>query len=64
MTGSEFRYVLDTIDNEGFDYAFTGYTNFKDEVKDPEFHRLRMAYLEAAQALADYVGYKTFICKD
>lgn len=56
MTAKEFRYVLDTIDNEGFDYAFRHYTDFKDTVKDEKFHELRQAYLNAQKALAEYVG--------
>lgn len=54
MTGKDKQYVLNIIDNEGFDYAFTGYSDFK-EVKDPEFHRLRKAYLKAAKELEKYL---------
>jgi hypothetical protein len=49
------KYVLDTIENEGFDYAFTGYSNFE-EITDEEFHKLRKAFLAARKALADYLG--------
>lgn len=56
MTGKEFKYVLQTVENEGFDYAFVGYTDFKDEVIDLEFHKLRLAYLAARKALKDYIG--------
>lgn len=55
MTGKEFKYVLQTIENEGFDYAFFGYSDFE-EVKDSEFHKLRSAYLAARKALKEYVG--------
>jgi ribosomal protein L19 len=55
MTGTELQYVRDTIDNEGFDYAFRHYTDFVDEVKDVEFHKLRKAYVEAAKELDVYV---------
>lgn len=48
-------YVIDTIDCEGFDYTFTGYSDFP-EFKDEKFHELRLKYLEARQALADYIG--------
>lgn len=58
MTGKEFQYVLDTIENEGFEYAFTSYTDFKKEVKDPKFHKLRLAFLNATKNLAEYVGYE------
>jgi hypothetical protein len=39
---------------EGFHYCFNGYSSWED-VEDPEFHRLRQAYLVAAQKLEDYV---------
>jgi hypothetical protein len=51
----EKKYILDTIENEGFDYAFEHYTDFA-EVEDVEFHTLRESYLEAMQALKAYVG--------
>lgn len=44
-----------TVENEGFDYAFVHYSHFE-EVKDEEFHRLRVQYVEAQQALADYIS--------
>jgi len=44
------------IENEGFDYGFRHKTSFKDEVKDPEFHRLLELYLKAAKELETYVG--------
>jgi len=50
----ERNYVSDTIDNEGFDYAFNDYTDFK-EIEDEEFHRLRVAYCEASKALKAYI---------
>lgn len=56
MKGPEFRYVLNTIENEGFECAFVDYSDFTDRVTDPEFHRLREEYLEARKALAVYVG--------
>jgi len=49
------KYVTDTVDQEGFDYAFTGYSEFK-EVKDEKFHELRRDYLKAADELASYLG--------
>lgn len=58
MTGKECRYVLDTIENGGFEYAFTSYTTFKDTVKDPEFHKLRIVFLQATKDLAEYIGYE------
>lgn len=55
MTPKEYKYVLDCIEHEGFDYAFTSYSHF-DEIKDEVFHRLRNAYLDAREALSEYVG--------
>lgn len=55
MTAKETQRVLDTIENEGFDYAFRHYSCFS-EIKDEEFHKLRVAYVQAAEDLADYIG--------
>lgn len=46
--------VVAIIDQEGFDYAFCDYSNFED-VKDEEFHKLRKNYIEAKQALENYL---------
>lgn len=58
MTGPEHDYVIETLENEGFDYAFTGYTDFKDTVEDGKFHDLREEYLEARKRLAVYIGWE------
>ena len=42
------------MEEEGFDYCFRHYAKFE-EIKDPEFHKLRLAYIEAANALEKYV---------
>ncbi len=55
MTGKEFRHVQDTIEQEGFDYTFTSYTDFI-EIKDEEFHRLIDNFITHRKALADYIG--------
>lgn len=55
MNGKELDDVRQTIEQEGFDYSFTGYSDFAD-IKDQQFHKLRKAYTEAARALADYLG--------
>lgn len=47
-------YVRQTVENEGFYYAFRDYDDFQ-EVQDEEFHRLREAFLAAAKELADYL---------
>ena len=43
------------IDEEGMDYTFQHYSHFE-EIKDEKFHRLRNAYLDAAEALENYVN--------
>jgi len=55
MAVTTLRGVARKVDNEGFHYAFVNYSAFE-EVKDAEFHRLRLAYLAAAAALSEYVG--------
>lgn len=55
MTKKERTYVRETVESEGFEYAFVNYTDFED-IKDEEFHRLRKAFLEAHTALEDYIG--------
>lgn len=55
MNGKQLDYVRDTVENEGFHYAFTGYSDFAD-IKDAEFHKLREAYVSAAEQLAEYLG--------
>ncbi len=42
---------------EGFNYCFDSYSDW-DEIKDFEFHRLRVNYLEAAKKLNEYVKTK------
>lgn len=55
MKPKDLDYIRETVDQEGFDYAFTGYSSFE-EIKDKEFHRLREAYLKAQKELAEYIG--------
>ena len=50
--------VRDKVENEGFDYAFRCYSDFKG-VKDSEFHSLREAYIYAANALEEYLNDRT-----
>lgn len=49
------RYVVAKVKEEGFDYTFFHYSDF-DDIEDDKFHRLRNAYLDARQELADYIG--------
>ena len=55
MKKKDREYIRDVVDNEGFDYAFRCYSSFE-KVKDEEFHKLREAYIVAANALAEYAG--------
>ena len=45
------------MDAEGFDYCFDGYS-YWDEIKDKEFHRLRLDYLRSAKELREYINKK------
>jgi hypothetical protein len=55
MKKSDREYVAAKVDWEGFDYAFRHYSNFED-IEDPKFHELRLAYVKAAKDLAEYLG--------
>lgn len=59
MKKKEKREVCETIENEGFNYTFRDYSSFE-EIKDEEFHRLRIAYIDAAQALENYIGWTKY----
>jgi hypothetical protein len=50
----EFQNVQYRMKAEGFHYCFNSYSSFT-ELEDEEFHRLRKAYLEAADKLEKYV---------
>lgn len=54
MKKEDREYLLATIENEGFCYAFVDYSYFN-EIKDEEFHRLRKAFIEAKEALEKYI---------
>jgi hypothetical protein len=51
---NHFNTIMDVIDEDGFDYAFESYSNW-DEIKDEQFHTLRLNFLHAMQELSDYV---------
>jgi len=55
LSNEEFELVDGCIDNEGFDYTFVHYSEF-DQIEDKEFHQLRLNYLAARDALAEYIG--------
>jgi hypothetical protein len=45
------------MDEEGFDYCFESYSNW-DEIKDEEFHRLRLEFLKSMKELREYINNK------
>lgn len=55
--GDEFTvsHVAERYHQEGFDYAFESYSDFK-EVQDRRFHTLRRGYLAARKALDKYLS--------
>jgi hypothetical protein len=55
MNGTEFRYIDEIVDIEGFDYAFVHYSDFK-EIQDKDFHQLRDNFLTARRELVEYCG--------
>lgn len=57
MKPKDAKYVRETIENEGFGYAFLDYSDFED-IKDEKFHELRKAFIKAQQELDDYIGFK------
>ena len=48
--------VIDIIDQEGFYYTFAHFTSFED-IRDKKFHELRNAFLDARNALLDYLDF-------
>ena len=42
---------------EGVDYCFIHYSSFED-VKDEQFHKLRLAYIKASEDIQAYVNTK------
>jgi len=51
---NEFTNLFYKIDYEGFDYALREYSDWS-EIEDPEFHRLRSAFVTAAEKLEGYI---------
>jgi hypothetical protein len=45
------------MDNEGIDYCFEHYSSFE-EIKDEEFHKLRLEFLESMKKIRNYVEEK------
>jgi hypothetical protein len=42
------------MDNEGIDYCFEHYSSFE-EIKDEEFHKLRLEFLSSMFKIREYV---------
>lgn len=47
--------IISIIETEGFDLAFTHYSNYRD-ISDPHFHYLRQNYIDAAAELMSYLA--------
>jgi hypothetical protein len=45
------------MEEEGIDYCFEHYSHW-DEIKDEEFHRLRMGFLQYMKEIREYVDKK------
>ena len=45
------------MDNEGIGYCFEKYSSFE-EIKDEEFHKLRLEFLESMKKIRKYVEEK------
>ena len=45
------------MDDEGIDYCFESYSSW-DEIKDEEFHRLRLGFLQHMKELREYIDSK------
>jgi hypothetical protein len=54
MDNQDIQEVLETIDQEGFDYCFLNKTRFEN-IKDEEFHKLRLAYIKAHNNLEKFL---------
>ncbi len=55
MSGKDLDYIRDIVEIEGFHYCFTAYSDFK-EINDPDFHRLREAFIKANNDLCEYLN--------
>jgi hypothetical protein len=55
---SDFKPVINAIEEHGMDIAIRQHSNFM-EVEDDKFHELRRAYCEAAVNLENYITAQT-----
>ena len=53
----DWQMVQYRMDNEGIDYCFEHYSSFE-EIKDEEFHKLRLEFLESMKKIREYVNNK------
>lgn len=53
----DFADLRSRMNQEGFHYCFKHYSSFN-EIEDQEFHKLRKAYLSAAEKLEKYIADK------
>ena len=53
----DWKAVQYRMDNEGIDYCFEHYSSFE-EIKDEEFHKLRLEFLESMKKIREYVKNK------
>jgi len=60
MTEDELEYwhsVQYRMEEEGIDYCFEHYSHWE-EIKDEEFHRLRLGFLQYMKEIREYVNKK------
>jgi hypothetical protein len=60
MTHDELEYwqsVQYRMDAEGIDYCFESYSRWE-EIKDEEFHRLRLGLLQSMKEIREYIDSK------
>ena len=53
----DWQMVQYRMGNEGIDYCFEHYSSFE-EIKDEEFHKLRLEFLESMKKIREYVNDK------
>lgn len=54
MTASDIQTIADTVQSEGFEYAFVAHSTFQ-QITDERFHELREAYLKGRRELDAYL---------
>ena len=50
------------INEEGFEYCFKGYSDWK-EIKDENFHELRLGFLKSMEDISEYINNQVEILK-